>query len=142
MTVSNFKSFFFESFNDFRCGVFLINGKMSFSFMESNVWWKDILSFQQSFLDILEWNGLLFLDSKSENDRFYFIVWVIRWFVFFFRFDFLFRFEFWEVIKIFSSNHGFISIEFKLIIIDNSINNLLNFVGSEFFNFVTVEEKW
>lgn len=142
MTVSNFKSFFFKSFDDFRCSVFLINGKMSFSFMESNVWWKDILSFQQSFLDILEWNGLLFLDSKSEDDRFYFIIWIIRGFVFFFWFDFLFRFEFWEVVKIFSSNHGFISIEFKLIIIDNSINNLLNFVGSEFFNFVTVEEKW
>lgn len=142
MTVSNFKSFFFKSFDDFRCSVFLINGKMSFSFMESNVWWKDVLSFQQSFLDILEWNGLLFLNSKSEDDRFYFIIWIIRGFVFFFWFDFLFRFEFWEVVKIFSSNHGFISIEFKLIIIDNSINNLLNFVGSEFFNFVTVEEKW
>jgi len=37
MTVSDFKSFFFEFFDNFRLGIFLINGKMSFSLVESDI---------------------------------------------------------------------------------------------------------
>lgn len=142
MTVSYFKSFLFKSFDDFWFGVFLINSKVAFGFVESYIRWEDILCFQQGFLDIFEWNGLLFLNSKSENDWFYFIVGIIWSFVFFFRFDFLLGFEFWKIIKWFSSDHSFISIEFELIIINNGIDNLLDFVDSEFFDFVAVKEEW
>lgn len=142
VTVSDFKSFFFESFDDFWLGIFLINGEMSFSLVESDIRWEDILCFQQGFLDVLEWNGLLFLDSDSENDWFNFVIRILRSLVFFFWFDFLFWLELWKIIKWFSSDHGFISIKFEFFIVGNSFNNLLDSVDSEFFNFVTVEEKW
>lgn len=37
LTVTNLQSFLFESFDDFGFGVFLIKGKVSFGFVESNV---------------------------------------------------------------------------------------------------------
>lgn len=68
VAVTNFKTFFFEFFDNFWFSVFLIDGEVTFSFMESDVWWEDILSFQQCFLDVFEWDGLLFFDTKSEDD--------------------------------------------------------------------------
>lgn len=77
----------------------------------------------------------------GKRIRFDFIVGIFRWFVFFFGFDFLFGFELRKVIEIFSSDHGVIGVEFELIIVGDSIDDLLYFVDSEFFDFVTVEEQ-
>lgn len=68
LTVSDFESFLFESFDDFRLGIFLIKGEVSLSFVESNVGREDILIFQQGFLNVLERYGLLFFDTDGEDD--------------------------------------------------------------------------
>jgi hypothetical protein len=36
--------------------------------VEPDIWWKDILIFQQCFLNVLEWYSLLFFDGNSEDD--------------------------------------------------------------------------
>ena len=68
LAVTDFQSFFFQSFNDLRLSIFLIKGKVSFSFVESHVRWEDVLVFQQTFLDVLERNSLLFFDTDGEDD--------------------------------------------------------------------------
>lgn len=93
-------------------------------------------------MDIFEWDGLLFLNTNGEDNGFYFVIWIVRWFAFIFSFDFLLRFELWEIVKVFSTDHGFVGIEFKFFMIGNSISESLNFVDSEFFDFVAIEEKW
>lgn len=77
----------------------------------------------------------------GKRIRFDFIVGILRWFVFFFGFDFLFRFELRKVIDIFSSDHGAIGVEFELIVVSDSVDDLLYFVDSEFFDFVAVQEQ-
>lgn len=77
----------------------------------------------------------------GKRIRFDFIVGIFRWFVFFFGFDFLFRFELRKVIDIFSSDHGAIGVEFELIVVSDSVDDLLYFVDSEFFDFVAVQEQ-
>ena len=37
LAVTDFESFLFESFDDFGFGIFLIEGKVTFSFVESNI---------------------------------------------------------------------------------------------------------
>lgn len=109
--------------------------------MESNIGWENILSFEQGLLDVFEGDGLLFLDAESEDDGLDFVVGIVWLFVLIFGFDFLFGFELGEVIECFSSDHGFVGIQLKLIITLDGFNNLLNFVNSEFFDFVTIEEQ-
>jgi hypothetical protein len=138
LTVSYFKSLFLKSFNNFRFSIFLIKSKMTFCFMESDVWWKYVLIFQQSLLNVFEWNSLLFFDTNGENDRLYFFIWVLSFNLIVISFDFFLRFIFGKIVECFSSNHGFISIKLKLIVSSYSINNLLNFIDAKFFNLVTV----
>lgn len=38
LTISDLESFLFEFFNNLWCGVLLIKGKMTFGFVESDVW--------------------------------------------------------------------------------------------------------
>ena len=55
--------------------------------------------------------------------------------------EFLFGFELGEIVEGFASDHGFIWVEFKLVIGGDGIKELLYFIDAEFFDFVAVEEE-
>ena len=68
LTVPDLKTLLFESFNNLRLGILLINSEVTFSLMESDIWREHILVFQQCLLDILEWYGLLFFNTDGKDD--------------------------------------------------------------------------
>lgn len=96
---------------------------------------------QQAFLNVLEGNSLLFLDADGEDDGFDLFVRVFGLLSVFVGFDFFLWLELWKIIESLSLDHGFIGVELELIVVGNSVNNLLDFTDSEFFDFVTVQEE-
>ena len=68
LAVSDLKTLLFESFNNFRLSVFLINSEVTFSLVKSDIWREHILIFQQCLLNVLEWYGLLFFNTDGKDD--------------------------------------------------------------------------
>lgn len=95
---------------------------------------------QQSFLDVLEWHRLLFLDSQNKNDWLYFLEGVIVHGLILLTLDFFLRLELREVIQVLPSDMSLGGVDFDLLIFGGSIHNLLGLGAAELFDFVAVQE--
>ena len=139
LCISDLQTLFFEFGNDFGLGIFLIQCKVTLRLVESDIRWKNIVSFQQCLLNILEWHGFLFFNSEDENDWLNLFVRVLGEIILFW-FEFLLGLEFRKIIKGYSFDHGLISVEFETVISSNCVNDLLDLADTQLLDLVTVQE--